>query len=168
MCALSHVRACACMCRPDVDARCLPSSLSILFFEAGISLSLELKLFSKICWPVSSRDLLVPRVYMSAGNLNTGPHACTVASYLIGCLPAAFTVKQLETDGRWWPAYLWLSTVGSSAEGRPPLMYVSVLFGLTNGSWRQCIGLCVFFMSHYISGMCICRKTSICLREVFS
>lgn len=37
---------------------------------------------------------------MGAGNLNTSLHACTVASYLPGCLPAAFTVKQLETDGR--------------------------------------------------------------------
>lgn len=53
---------CACMwlCRPDVDARCLPPSLSILFFEAGISLNLELKLFNDVCWPVSSMDLLVP------------------------------------------------------------------------------------------------------------
>lgn len=67
-------------------------------------------------------------------------------------------IKQLEADWRWRLASLWLSKIGSSVVGRPTLMDVSVLFRVTNGGWGQCIGLCVFFMSHYISGMCRCRR----------
>lgn len=173
MWALSHVHSCDCVDQMLMLGVFLHPSPSYFLRQAShwawnsvIQWSLlasELQGFA--CSPPSIKVLLYPEFTWVSGIWTQVRMFTQQAIDLTGCLPAAFTVKQLETDGRWWLAYLWLSTSNSSVEGRPPLMYVSVLFRLTNGSWRQCIGLCVFFMSHYISGMCICRKTSICLKK---
>lgn len=80
-----------------------------------------------------------------------------------------FYIKQSETDLRWRLACYWLFDIGSTVVSRSPLMYISAI---TLG-WKQRLeavhrAVCVFFMNWYFTEMCVCRKTSLYLREVCS
>ena len=77
MCMYMLICMCACMYRPDVNIKCLPQAVSVLFFETASFIKPGAHQFDSTVWPASSQDPIISGLwafYMDAGDLNSNLH----------------------------------------------------------------------------------------------
>lgn len=116
MCICSCVHPCMLIWRPEVDAGCLCPSFTTLFFETDLSPNLELAIWLDR-WPANSKDppmsappsstrlqthVLTLVFCMCAGDLNSGPPACTKSTLPTASIPPRNLLSSIFLIGTYY------------------------------------------------------------------